>query len=42
MRRGWREGLDLRYVEAEGAVHNETAWAKRVPAVLEFLFPPGR
>jgi predicted alpha/beta superfamily hydrolase len=41
VRRGWREGVDLRYVEAEGAVHNETAWAKRMPAVLEFLFPPG-
>jgi predicted alpha/beta superfamily hydrolase len=41
VRKGWREGASLRYVEAEGAVHNETAWAKRVPAVLEFLFPPG-
>ena len=40
VRRGWREGVDLRYVEAEGAVHNEVAWAKRMPAVLEFLFPP--
>ena len=39
--RGWREGVDLRYLEAEGALHNELAWAKRVPAVLEFLFPPG-
>ena len=41
VRRGWREGVDLRYVEAEGAVHNEVAWGKRMPAVLEFLFPPG-
>ena len=40
VRRGWREGVDLRYVEAEGAVHDEVAWAKRMPAVLEFLFPP--
>jgi predicted alpha/beta superfamily hydrolase len=39
--KGWREGVDLRYFEAEGAEHNETAWAKRLPAVLEFLFPPG-
>ena len=38
--KGWREGVDLRYVEAEGAVHNEVAWAARMPAVLEFLFPP--
>lgn len=41
VRKGWREGVDLRHVEAEGAVHDEVAWAKRVPAVLEFLFPPG-
>jgi predicted alpha/beta superfamily hydrolase len=41
VRKGWRDGVDLRYLEAEGAVHNETAWAKRVPAVLEFLFHAG-
>jgi predicted alpha/beta superfamily hydrolase len=40
VRKGWREGEDLRHVEAEGAVHDETAWAKRMPEVLEFLFPP--
>jgi predicted alpha/beta superfamily hydrolase len=40
--RGWREGVDLRYVEAEGAPHSETAWAGRFPAVLEFLYPPRR
>jgi len=40
VRKGWREGADLRYVEAAGAPHDETAWAKRMPAVLEFLFPP--
>jgi predicted alpha/beta superfamily hydrolase len=39
--KGWREGVDLRHVEAEGAVHDEVAWARRLPAVLEFLFPPG-
>jgi predicted alpha/beta superfamily hydrolase len=38
--RGWREGGDLRYVEAEGARHGESAWAKRLPDVLEFLYPP--
>lgn len=38
--RGWQEGKDLRHVEAEGAEHNEAAWARRVPAILEFLFPP--
>jgi len=40
LRKGWRQGVDLAYVEAEGAVHNEAAWAKRVPAILEFLYPP--
>lgn len=39
-RKGWRETVDLRYLEAEGAVHDETAWARRMPDVLEFLFPP--
>lgn len=38
--RGWQEGVDLRYVEAEDAPHNEAAWARRVPGILEFLFPP--
>ena len=38
--RGWEEGTDLAYVEAEGEPHNEVAWAKRMPAILEFLFPP--
>jgi predicted alpha/beta superfamily hydrolase len=37
--KGWEEGVDLRYLEAAGEGHNETAWAKRVPAILEFLFP---
>ena len=27
-------------VVTPGAVHNEGAWAKRLPAALEFLFPP--
>jgi predicted alpha/beta superfamily hydrolase len=38
--KGWVEGQDLRHVEAEGAAHNEPAWAERLPAVLEFLYPP--
>jgi predicted alpha/beta superfamily hydrolase len=38
--KGWQEGVDLRYVEAGGARHDETAWARRFPAVLEFLYPP--
>jgi predicted alpha/beta superfamily hydrolase len=38
--RGWREGKDLKYYEAEGAEHNERAWAQRVEPMLRFLFPP--
>jgi predicted alpha/beta superfamily hydrolase len=37
--KGWEEGVDLTYVEAEGEIHNEVAWARRLPAILEFLFP---
>jgi predicted alpha/beta superfamily hydrolase len=37
--RGWRNDDDLRYFEDRRADHSERAWAKRVPAVLEFLFP---
>ena len=40
VRKGWREGVDLRYVEAAGARHDEGAWAARTPDVLRFLFPP--
>jgi len=39
LRRGWRHGEDLRYVEAQGARHTEPAWAARAGAALEFLFP---
>ena len=37
--KGWRENLDLKYYEAEGAEHNEGAWALRVGPMLRFLFP---
>jgi predicted alpha/beta superfamily hydrolase len=37
--RGWREGVDLRYVEAEGQGHNETAWAQRIGPALAWLLP---
>ncbi len=36
---GWRNEDDFRYFEDRRADHSERAWAKRVPAVLEFLFP---
>lgn len=37
VRKGYREGPDLRYVEEEGALHNEAAWAARLPSALRFL-----
>lgn len=37
--KGWVEGDDLCYLEAEGAEHNEASWAARVGGVLSFLFP---
>jgi predicted alpha/beta superfamily hydrolase len=36
---GWKSGKDLKYFEAQGAEHNERAWAARVEQILEFLFP---
>jgi len=37
--KGWVADHDLKYVEAEGAQHNEQSWAARVGEVLKFLFP---
>lgn len=37
---GWRNGDNLRYFEDRRGDHSESAWARRVPSVLEFLFPP--
>ena len=39
VRKGWKPGRDLQYFEAEGAEHNESAWAERVERILTFLFP---
>jgi predicted alpha/beta superfamily hydrolase len=39
LRKGWKNGDDIHYFEDRRADHSERAWAKRVPAVLEFLFP---
>ncbi len=39
IRKGWTVGKDLQYMEAEGAEHNEKAWAARTAQILEFLFP---
>ena len=38
IRKGWKLNKDLGYMEDEGAEHNETAWAKRAPSILKFLF----
>jgi predicted alpha/beta superfamily hydrolase len=37
--KGWKLDADLKYFEAEGAKHTETAWAQRVDPILRFLFP---
>lgn len=39
VKKGWKLGRDLKYFEAEGAEHNERAWAQRVEPILTFLFP---
>lgn len=40
--RGWRSGLDLTFLKAEGAVHSENAWAARFGQSLRFLFALGK
>ena len=37
--KGWVEGQDLVYIEAEGAQHDEASWGSRIDSVLKFLFP---
>jgi predicted alpha/beta superfamily hydrolase len=36
--KGWKLDADLKYFEAQGAKHTETAWAERVDPLLRFLF----
>lgn len=38
LQRGYREGLDLGYLEARGALHNEWWWGQRSHLILLFLF----
>ena len=38
VKRGWRLEDDMIYIEDEGAGHNESAWASRLPFVFRFLF----
>jgi predicted alpha/beta superfamily hydrolase len=37
--RGWQLGDDLAFCLAQGAAHNEAAWARRIGPALQFLFP---
>ncbi|MGD0444482.1 MAG: alpha/beta hydrolase-fold protein [Edaphobacter sp.] len=39
LKRGWKSGENLAYMEAAGAVHDEKAWSDRFGEVLRFLFP---
>ena len=40
IKKGWKSGRDLNYLEAECAEHNERAWSARIEQILTFLFPP--
>jgi predicted alpha/beta superfamily hydrolase len=40
VKKGWVEGQDLSYFEAQDAEHSETDWAARVGPMLKFLYPP--
>ena len=37
--KGWNLDRDLRYHEARGARHTESAWAQRVGPILRYLYP---
>ena len=39
VRRGWIPGVDLEYLEAPDALHDERSWGDRIGLVLRFLFP---
>lgn len=39
VKKGWQDGVDLNYIEVEGAAHNEAAWRDRFGSVLRYLFP---
>jgi predicted alpha/beta superfamily hydrolase len=42
IRKGWREGQDLRFVEQAEGGHDEISWASRMPDALQFLWPRDR
>jgi predicted alpha/beta superfamily hydrolase/uncharacterized protein involved in tolerance to divalent cations len=37
LKKGYRAGENLLYLEAEGGIHHESAWARRLPDALRFL-----
>jgi predicted alpha/beta superfamily hydrolase len=37
---GYKDGVDFKYVVQQGAIHNETYWAQRLPEALKFLLGP--
>ena len=37
--KGWTLDADLKYFEADGAKHDEHAWADRVAPILRYLYP---
>lgn len=39
IRKGWRERVNLQYMEALGALHDERSWGHRVGLFLRYLFP---
>ncbi len=40
LEKGFVPGPDFHYLLARGATHHESEWAKRLPEILPFLFPP--
>jgi predicted alpha/beta superfamily hydrolase len=39
VRKGWKAGINLFYYEDPQGAHDEAAWARRSPHMLQFLFP---
>jgi predicted alpha/beta superfamily hydrolase len=39
-KKGYERGRNLEWIEEPGGRHDEAAWSRRLPGMLEFLFPP--
>ncbi|MGI9078482.1 MAG: alpha/beta hydrolase [Gemmatimonadaceae bacterium] len=39
VKKGWRPGADLQYLEARDGRHHESSWAEAFAPALQFLFP---